>query len=87
MCKSQFRLYSSVVRGVYSHLFCGHSNFIYAPSLLRLCKVVRVQLSDPYKKVGKTSVFYIFKIVSVLTFLKIEQSHYRPGQAQRAPGS
>ena len=34
-------------------------------------RLLRVQFSDPYKNVGKTSVFYIFKIVSVLTFLKI----------------
>ena len=40
-------------------------------SILRLCKAVRVQFSDPHKNVGKTSVFYIFKIVSVLIFLKI----------------
>jgi len=49
----------------------GLSNFIPAASILRLCKAVRVQFSDPHKNVGKTSVFYIFKIVSVLTFLKI----------------
>jgi hypothetical protein len=30
-----------------------------------------VQFSDPYKNVGKTSVSYIFKMISVLTFLKI----------------
>ena len=49
----------------------GLSNFISAASILRLCKAVRVQFSDPYKNVGKTKVLYIFKIVSVLTFLKI----------------
>ena len=49
----------------------GLSNFISAASILRLCKPVRVHFSDPYKNVGKTSVLYIFKIVSVLTFLKI----------------
>ena len=49
----------------------GLSNFIPAASILRLCKAVRVQFSDPYKNVGKTSVLYIFKIVSVLNFLKI----------------
>jgi len=47
------------------------SNFISVASILRLCKAVRVQFSDPYNNVGKTSVSYIFKIVSVLTFLKI----------------
>ena len=49
----------------------GLSNFISAASILRLCKAVRVQFSDPYKNVGRTSVLYIFKMVSVLTFLKI----------------
>ena len=49
----------------------GLSNFISAATILRLCKAVRVQLSDPYKNIGKTSVFYILKTVSVLTFLKI----------------
>ena len=51
----------------------GLSNFISAAStsILRLCKAVRVQFSDPYKNVGKTSGLCIFKIVSVLTFLKI----------------
>jgi len=34
-------------------------------------RLLRVQFSDPYKNVGKTSVLYISKIVSVLTFLKI----------------
>jgi len=46
-------------------------DFISAASILRLCKAVTVQFSDPYKNVGKTFVFYIFGIVSVLTFLKI----------------
>ena len=32
----------------------GLSNFISAASVRRLCKAVRVQLSDPYKNVGKT---------------------------------
>jgi len=44
---------------------------ISSASILRICKAVRVKFSDPYKNVGKTSVLYIFKIVSVLTFLKI----------------
>ena len=57
-----------VIKGVPAK---GLSNFISAASILRLCKAVRVQFSDPYKNVGKTSVFYIFKIASVLTFLKI----------------
>ena len=61
-------------------LFCGHMGCslpevtvtsFSATSILRLCKAVRVQFSDPYKIVGKNSVFYIFKIVSILTFLKI----------------
>ena len=54
----------SVVHGVRSRLFS-------AASILRLCKFVRVQFSDPYKNVGKTKVLYIFKIVSIPTFLKI----------------
>jgi len=49
----------------------GLSNFISAASILRLYKAVRVKFSDPYKNVGKISVLYIFKIVPVLTFLKI----------------
>jgi hypothetical protein len=32
---------------------------------------VRVKFSDPNKNVGKTSVLYIFKMVSFLTFLEI----------------
>jgi len=67
-----------VVRGVWSRLFCGHTgcslpevSLISAASILRLCEAVKVQFSDPYKNVGKTKVLYIFKIVSVLTFLKI----------------
>ena len=54
------------------------NNFISAVSILRLCEAVRVQFSDPYKNVGKTKVSYIFKIVSVLTFLKIVLPYYRP---------
>ena len=70
----------SVVQGVWSLLFCGHkgfkparglNNFISAASILPLCKAVKVQFSDSYKNVGKTKVLYNFKIVSVLTFLKI----------------
>jgi len=49
----------------------GLNNFISAASILRLCEAVKVQFSDPYKNVGKTKVLYNFKIVSVLTFLKI----------------
>ena len=49
----------------------GLSNFISAASIIRRCKAVRVQFSDPYKNVGKISVLYIFEIVSVLNFLKI----------------
>jgi len=40
-------------------------------SILLLSKAVTVQFSDPYKNIGKSSVLYIFKIVSILTFLKI----------------
>ena len=49
----------------------GLNNFISAASILRLCEVVKVQFSNPYKNVGKTKLLYNFKIVSVLTFLKI----------------
>jgi len=49
----------------------GLNNFISAASILRLCEVVTVQFSDPYKNVGKTRMLYNFKIVSVLTSLKI----------------
>jgi hypothetical protein len=49
----------------------GLNSFISAASILRLCKAVKVQFSHPYKNVGKTKVLYNFKIVSVLTFLKI----------------
>jgi hypothetical protein len=47
------------------------NSFISAASILRLCESVKVQFSDPYKNVGKTKVLCNFKIVSVLTFLKI----------------
>jgi len=50
-----------VIKGVYPAR--GLSNFISAASIL--------QFSEPYKNVGKTSVLYIFKIVSFLTLLKI----------------
>ena len=70
----------SVVRGVCSRLFCGHKGCrlpeVSVTSFLQLqffvfVRLLRVLFSDPYKNVGKTSVFYIFKTVSVLTFLKI----------------
>jgi len=48
----------------------GFSNFISAASILRLCKAVRVQFSDPYRNVGKTSVLYIYIILSTLNFFK-----------------
>ena len=47
------------------------TNFISDASILRLCEAVKVQFSDPYKNEGKTKVLYNFKIVSVLTFLKM----------------
>jgi hypothetical protein len=47
------------------------NNFISAASVLRHCEAVTVQFSDPYKNVGKIKVLSIFKIVSLLTFLKI----------------
>jgi hypothetical protein len=49
----------------------GLSDFISAASILRLCEAVKVQFSDPYKNVDKTKVLYNFKIISILTFLKI----------------
>jgi presenilin-like A22 family membrane protease len=49
----------------------GLNNLISAASILYLCGAVKVQFSDPYKNVGKTKVLYNFKIVSILTFLKI----------------
>jgi hypothetical protein len=68
----------SVVHGVWSRLFCAHEgcslpevSITSAASILRLCNAVKVQFSDQHKNIGKTKVFYIFKIVSVLTFLKI----------------
>jgi hypothetical protein len=69
----------SVVRKVCSHLFCDHkgcslpevSVTLFLP--LQYFVFVRMlgPISDPYKDVGKTSVLYIFKRVSVLSFLKI----------------
>jgi hypothetical protein len=47
------------------------NNFISAASILRLCEAVKVQISDPYKNVGRTKLLYNFKIFSVLAFLKI----------------
>jgi len=71
-CNPQFAAYVVicfvVIKGV---AWRGLSNFISAASILRLCKAVRFQFSDPYTNVGKTSLLYIFKIVSALTFLKI----------------
>jgi len=71
----------SVARGEWSRLFCSHRrrnlpevslySFISAAPILRLCEAVKVQFSDPYKNVGKTRVLYNFKMVSVLTFLKM----------------
>jgi low affinity Fe/Cu permease len=70
----------SVVHGVRSRLFCGHKGCrlteVSITSFMPLqfsclCKAVRTQFSDPYKNVGKTKVLYIFKTVSVITFLKI----------------
>jgi hypothetical protein len=69
----------SVVRGEWSHLFCSHKGrnlpeVSIASNLLPqffVSEAVKVQFSDPYKNVGKTKVLYNFKIVSVLTFLKI----------------
>jgi hypothetical protein len=49
----------------------GLNNFISAASIPRLYEAVKVQFSDLYKNVGKTKVLYNFKMVSVLTFLKI----------------
>jgi len=65
---------------VCSHLFRGHKACslpeVSVTSFLPLqffvfVRLLRVKFSDPYKNVGKTSVFYIFKIVYVPTFLKI----------------
>jgi hypothetical protein len=70
----------SVVHGVRSCLFCGHKGCslpeVSITSFLLLqffvsVRLSRVQFSDAYKNVGKTKVLYIFKIVSILTFLKI----------------
>jgi hypothetical protein len=64
----------SAVRGVWSHLFFGHwrcglpegSIISFLPPHFFVS-----QFSDQYRNVRKTKVLYNFKIVSVLTFLKI----------------
>ena len=70
----------SVVRGVCSRLSCGHKECslpeVSITSFLPLqffdfVRLLESNFSEPYKNVGKTSVLYIFKIVYVLTFLKI----------------
>jgi low affinity Fe/Cu permease len=70
----------SVVHGVRSRLFCSHEGCsvpeVSITSFLPLHFFVSVRLSESnllthIKNVGKTKVLYIFKIVSVLTFLKI----------------
>jgi len=75
----------SVAHGVRSRLFCGHKGcslpvvsitLFLLLQFFCLCKAVRTQFSDPYKNVGKTKVLYIFKTVSVLTFLKIVLSTF-----------
>jgi hypothetical protein len=70
----------SVVRGEWSRMFCGHkernlpevsiTSFL-LPQFFVSVKAVKVQFPDPYKNIGKTKVLCNFKIVSVLTFLKI----------------
>jgi hypothetical protein len=49
----------------------GLNSLASATLILLLCDVVKVQFSEPYKNVGKTEVLPNFKIVSVLTFLKM----------------
>ena len=70
----------SVVHGVWSRLFCGHKACslpeVSITSFLPLQFFVSVRLSESNflthtKMMGKTKVLYIFKIISVLTFLKI----------------
>ena len=65
----------SAVHGLRSRLFCGHKGCslpeVSITSFLPLQFSVSVQFSDPYKNVGNTKVLYIFKTVSVLTFLKM----------------
>jgi hypothetical protein len=65
----------SVVCGEWSRLFCGLKGRnlpeVSIASFLLPQFFVSVRLSDPYKNVGKTKMLYNFKIVSVLTFLKI----------------
>jgi hypothetical protein len=70
----------SVVRCEWSHLFCSLkgrnlpevsiASFL-PPQFFLLCEAVKVQFSDPYNNAGKTKVLCNFKIVFVLTFLKI----------------
>ena len=60
----------SAVRGVCSHLFCGHKGCslpeVSVTSFLSLqffvfLSAVRIKFSDPYKNIGKTKRLYIFK--------------------------
>jgi hypothetical protein len=69
-----------VARGECGRLFCGHEGCslpkvsitsLLPPQFFAFVRLLRVQFSDPYKNVGKTSVLHIFKMASVLTFLKI----------------
>jgi len=69
-----------VVHGIWSRLFCGHKGCslpeISITSFLPLQFFVSLRLSESnflthIKNAGITKVLYIFKIVSVLTFLKI----------------
>ena len=48
-----------------------HSPITEKTTILCLCEAVRVQFSDRYINVGKTSVLYIFKMFSIRTLLKI----------------
>jgi hypothetical protein len=69
----------SVVCSEWSRLFCGHKGCnlpevpitSFLPPQFFVCEAVKVQFSDPHKKVGKNEVLYNFEIVSVPTFLKI----------------
>ena len=62
------KIYNTLVLPAFLH---GSENWTLTALQRHLCEAVRVQFSEPYKNVGKTGVFYIFKIVSILTFLKI----------------
>jgi len=62
------KIYNNLVLLTFLH---GSENWTLTALQRHLCEAVRVQFSEPYKNVGKTGVFYIFKIVSILTFLKI----------------